>query len=149
MNKDDLDKKITEIHKSTKTTFPFMVPFHDWARIKFKRYYNWHLNSNVNKIHLSTLIVCIFIVLLIILFIPFPAVTMEVKTSNQNVSIPLGVVPDDKLQNVSVNSNSISSESDQYVKFNIEKGDTPMRVIVKALSAVFDWVTPTNKNLFK
>lgn len=56
----DLDKKEIEnrlmlIQKSTKSTFKQLIPWHERLRIKFKWYYNWHLNPYATRIHLATL----------------------------------------------------------------------------------------------
>ena len=66
MSTEELDKDITSIQKSTKTTFPAFTRIHDKMRMKFGWYYNWHVHSFVNIVHIIILAVYVFIFLLVV-----------------------------------------------------------------------------------
>src|SRR3989344_5845160 len=59
MQTNELDQKIIAVQKSTRTSFPFMLPIHDRLRIKYKWYYNWHVNPCCQSAHTVFLIIFI------------------------------------------------------------------------------------------
>lgn len=48
---DDLDRKIVAVQRSTKTAVPFLAPLHNGLRMRFKWYYNWHLNPDYGPLY--------------------------------------------------------------------------------------------------
>jgi fibronectin-binding autotransporter adhesin len=48
---DELEKKIMNLQRSTRTMLPFFTRIHNWLRMHSQWYYNWHLKSNASKIH--------------------------------------------------------------------------------------------------
>jgi len=61
MDKVQLDQQILAIQRSTRTTFPFMLPLHDRMRMGFRWYYNWHTKSYASKVHWGMLVVAFLI----------------------------------------------------------------------------------------
>lgn len=61
---DELDKRIIKVQKSTRTTFPFLLPVHNWFRMHFRWYYNWHLFRVANVFH-----VLLFLFIIVEMFI--------------------------------------------------------------------------------
>jgi hypothetical protein len=61
MDKVQLDQQIVAIQRSTRTTFPFMLPLHDRMRMGFRWYYNWHTKSYASKVHWGMLVVAFLI----------------------------------------------------------------------------------------
>ena len=49
----DLDQKILDIQKSTRTLFKMFLPLHDKLRLRSRLYYNWHLNWFSSPVHYS------------------------------------------------------------------------------------------------
>jgi len=47
----DLDRKIIALQKSTRTTIPQMAAAHNFLRMRFQWYYNWHLNPIAKFTH--------------------------------------------------------------------------------------------------
>lgn len=68
----DLEKKIANIQKSTRTSMHFFVGLNDWIRLRSRAYYNWHLNPNANKIHVSGLFIYVFLILGLIITSFYP-----------------------------------------------------------------------------
>ena len=50
-----IDQDIARVQKSTRTTVAGLVPLHNKLRMRYSWYYNWHLNSYANKLHLLIL----------------------------------------------------------------------------------------------
>lgn len=51
----NMDLKLIRIQKSTRTLFGVFSPLHNWFRMKFRWYYNWHLNPYYKTVHYATL----------------------------------------------------------------------------------------------
>ena len=51
----ELDQKIVALEESTKTLVPAMTPVHNYLRMKFKWYYNWHMKPYAHKVHWTIL----------------------------------------------------------------------------------------------
>jgi hypothetical protein len=60
MSPEELDKKIAQIQKSTRTTFRIFAPAHEKFRMKYSWYYNWHTNPHATKFHIGTLLIYTF-----------------------------------------------------------------------------------------
>ncbi len=54
---EDLDRKITSIQNSTRTTILIFAHLHNYFRMKYKWYYSWHLKSQANFVHIVILII--------------------------------------------------------------------------------------------
>jgi hypothetical protein len=59
----EMDKKILQVQKSTKTLFKLFERSHNWLRSKSHAYYDWHLNPYASTIHWVTLAVIFLITL--------------------------------------------------------------------------------------
>ena len=64
---ESIDKKILAIQRSTKTLMPQFSPMHNYLRMRWKWYYNWHSMSWSGPIHWSVLT---FYIVAMIIFIP-------------------------------------------------------------------------------
>lgn len=47
----ELEERLAQIQKSTRTTWPALIPLHDKMRMKFRWYYNWHCQPKASIIH--------------------------------------------------------------------------------------------------
>lgn len=47
-----IDRKIAAIQRSTKTTFPIFLPVHNYMRMHFPWYYQWHTSPVANAINI-------------------------------------------------------------------------------------------------
>lgn len=56
-----IDQEIFAIQKSTKTTFSFFVPVHNYYRTKYQWYYNWHIKPYASKVHMGILTLVLFL----------------------------------------------------------------------------------------
>ncbi|MFA6423509.1 MAG: Ig-like domain-containing protein [Patescibacteria group bacterium] len=50
-----IDSEIFAIQRSTKTTFSFFSPVHNYCRTKYEWYYNWHTKPYATKVHVGVL----------------------------------------------------------------------------------------------
>ncbi len=80
LHKKALDRKVAELHRSTKTLFKFFEPIHFKLRDKFKWYYRWHASPLSTFTHWTVLLM--FLVILIY------SVILLNKTSADNDKIP-------------------------------------------------------------
>ncbi len=55
----EIDKKIVQIQKSTRTFFASFIPLHDKLRLHSNWYYNWHLWKGARFLHLVILVISI------------------------------------------------------------------------------------------
>lgn len=58
----ELDKKIVQIQRSTRTTFKAMVPTHDFLRMKYGWYNRWHQTRISNPTHCLALVTAVAVV---------------------------------------------------------------------------------------
>jgi len=64
---EEIDQKIIQVQKSTKTLFSFFAPWHHYCRSKCKPYYFWHLNPFSKPVHWAFLILyCLSLFLIIV-----------------------------------------------------------------------------------
>jgi len=64
---EEIDQKIIQVQKSTKTLFSFFAPWHHYCRSKCKPYYSWHLNPFSKLAHWTFLIIyCLSLSLIIV-----------------------------------------------------------------------------------
>lgn len=61
-----IDSEIKNIQNSTKTTFPVFIGVHNYLRMHFSAYYNWHIMPNANVINLFAFNFVIFLFALLI-----------------------------------------------------------------------------------
>ena len=47
----EIDERIIELQKSTRTLVPAMIPVHNWLRMKIRWYYKWHLKPYSKGVH--------------------------------------------------------------------------------------------------
>lgn len=52
-----IDQEILTLQRSTKTTFSFFAPIHNYCRTKYAWYYNWHIKPYATKVHAGILMV--------------------------------------------------------------------------------------------
>ncbi|MFA4996238.1 MAG: fibronectin type III domain-containing protein [Patescibacteria group bacterium] len=64
-----IDQELLAIQKSTRTTFSFFAPVHNYCRVRYSWYYNWHTKPYATKVHAGALLV---ILLSSALFFSFP-----------------------------------------------------------------------------
>lgn len=62
----EIDNKLWQVQKSTRTLIKTLLPFHEWLRSHSKLYYNWHLKSYSHGVHWGTL--ALSLVLIIFMF---------------------------------------------------------------------------------
>ena len=79
----EIDSQISAIQKSTRTTFKFMLPVHDWLRNRSKTYYGWHTNPHANTVHWTTAGASLALSAAIILTTMFPSVQATGSTWTQ------------------------------------------------------------------
>lgn len=53
----ELDARLCRLQKSTRTSIKWFIPFHNFLRMKYRWYYNWHLNPSANYLHLQVLLI--------------------------------------------------------------------------------------------
>ena len=71
-----LDMKIIAVEESTKTLIPAMVPVHNYLRMRFKWYYNWHTKPYARKVHwgiLSFTTAILFLGAFTSIYVPTPS----------------------------------------------------------------------------
>ena len=51
----NIDSQILAVQKSTKTSFSFFTPVHNYCRTQYDWYYNWHIKPYATKIHTGVL----------------------------------------------------------------------------------------------
>lgn len=79
MSNIELDQKIAQIQKSTKTTVPQAVPMHDKMRMKYKWYYNWHIMPYSSSIHWGVFLTYFFFLIIAVNTILF---SLQVRSSS-------------------------------------------------------------------
>ncbi len=62
-----LEKNMTEIQRSSRVEFSIFSRFHDYLRMKFGWYYNWHRYWQADIIHYLILVICMLFVTFLIL----------------------------------------------------------------------------------
>jgi hypothetical protein len=112
---EQLDKQIEAVQKSTKTTFGFMFPIHEFLRLKSRKYYNWHLNPNANKYHIGVSILSTFVIIFIIFAMVFSPVGNIIKasttwTQSTDAEFNAGVKA-----NVEVVNNTVTLDGETYL----------------------------------
>jgi hypothetical protein len=50
-----IDQKLAAIQKSTKTSISFFAPIHNYCRVKYQWYYDWHLKPYATQMHFGLL----------------------------------------------------------------------------------------------
>jgi hypothetical protein len=55
MSPKEIEDYLWRLQQSTRASSKLMIPWHDYLRLRFKWYYNWHLNPWTSKIHVSIL----------------------------------------------------------------------------------------------
>jgi len=57
MKKDELERNIIAIQRSTKVNFPPLAQLHNFFRTKSSWYYSWHLKSYAGFVHVILLLI--------------------------------------------------------------------------------------------
>jgi|GEM_PF-6232117 len=63
----NIDNEIIAIQRSTKTELPFMQPLHNYMRMHYRWYYNWHLSRYSSNINWIIFLAAVFVLLFYIL----------------------------------------------------------------------------------
>lgn len=51
-----IDDELIRIQRSTRTFWPALIPVHDWFRMHWRWYYQWHLLRFARAVHIGTLV---------------------------------------------------------------------------------------------
>lgn len=92
-----LDAKLGEIQRSTKTWLPALIPIHERLRQNYKWYYWWHLSPAATVIHITSLVftvlLTVFILALSLVFSPGRAIATDYTISTNSTWCDLGDLP--------------------------------------------------------
>lgn len=121
---EELDKNIIAVQNSTKTRFKYFLRWHDFLRLRFHWYYNWHTRPYSSAVHYG--ISLFFVVAGLYGTLGYSGITraaVDYLTPNKNLSSLTSVIADQKSLKPSTSEETSASNniSDEKIQTLIEQ----------------------------